>query len=254
MISRYEVILNGQPLSEVSEYILILDISYPPASIDFSKYRNAKRNGNRIYREYVDHRDVVVTFAIRAYSVQTRQAVCNDIQRWAKNGGILKTNDHVGQRLRCVLSSPPTIQSALKWTDPITMTFTAYALPFWEEDTPATVTLSGTDIRGSLTVPGSVDGGCFEVDAYPSGVLTSLTLMANNKILLLSGLSVESGTKVSISYDDNMIMSIKAGYSSILDKRTGVDDLPIKSGEINSVAFVSNVPCDVTFKGRGLWS
>ena len=254
MISRYEAVLNGQPLSAVSANILILDIAYPPANIDFSLYKGAKRHGNRVYREYVDHRDVVITFAIRAYSVQERQAICNAVQRWAKNGGILQTNDHEGQRLRCVLSTPPIIQSALKWTDPISMTFTAYSLPFWEENVPATLSLSGVSKSGSLYVPGSVDGANFEVVAVPSGLLSSVSFTANGKTLSLTGLSVLSGTKVSITYDDDMIMSIKAGNTSILNKRTGADDLPVKSGESNSVSFSANVSCAVTFKGRGLWA
>lgn len=254
MISRYEAVLNGKPLSAVSADILIMDIAYPPASISFSTYKGAKRHGNRVYREYVDHRDVVITFAIRAYGIQDRQAVCNAVQRWAKGGGVLQTNDHEGQRLRCVLSNPPTIQSALKWTDPISMTFTAYSLPFWEEITPATLSLSGTSASGFFYVPGSVDGANFEVDAVPSGALTALNLTANGKTLSLTGLSVASGTKVSIAYDDDMIMSIKAGNTSILNKRTGADDLPVKSGESNSVSFSANVSCAVTFKGRGLWA
>lgn len=254
MISRYEAVLNGLPLSAISANILILDIAYPPANIDFSLYKGAKRHGNRVYREYVDHRDVVITFAIRAYSVQERQAICNAVQRWAKKGGILQTNDHEGQRLRCVLSTPPTIQSALKWTDPISMTFTAYSLPFWEDLIPTTLSLSGTSGNGNLYVPGSVDGGFFEMDAVPSGTLNTLNLIANGKTLSLTGLSVASGTKVSIAYDNDMIMSIKAGNTSLLNKRSGADDLPIKSGESNSLSFSANVSCSVTFKGRGLWT
>lgn len=254
MISRYEAVLNGVPLSTISPNILILDIAYPPAQIEFSTYKGAKRHGKRVYREYVDHRDVIITFAIRAYSVQERQAICNAVQRWAKNGGVLQTNDHEGQRLRCVLSTPPTIQSALKWTDPISMTFTAYVLPFWEETIPTTLSLTGTTASGSVHVPGSVDGAYFEADAVPSGVLTALSFTANGKTISLSGISVASGTKVSITYDDDMIMSIKAGNTSLLNKRSGADDLPLKSGERNSLSFSANVSCNVLFKGRGLWA
>ena len=254
MISRYEAVLNGKPLSAISADILILDIAYLPAEINFSLYRGAKRHGNRVYREYVDHRDVIITFAIRAYGVQERQAICNAVQRWAKNGGILQTNDHEGQRLRCVLNSPPTIQSALRWTDPISMTFRAYSLPFWEDLIPTTLSLSGTSGNGNLYVPGSADGGFFEAEAVPGETLTTLNLTANGKTLSLTGISVESGTAVRITYDENMIMSIMAGSTSLLNKRSGADDLPLKSGENNSLSFSANVSCSVTFKGRGLWS
>ena len=254
MISRYEAVLNGQPLSAISADILILDISYPPASIDFSTYRGAKRHGNRVYRQYVDHLDVIITFAIRAYNTQKRQTICNAVQQWAKNGGILQTNDHSGQRLRCVLTTPPTIQSVLKWTDPISMTFTAYALPFWEEVFPSSLTLTGTSGSGTLFVHGSADGAFFEVDVTPANTLTTLNLVANGRTLSLTGISVAAGTVVKVAYDDDMIMSIKAGNTSLLNKRSGADDLPIKSGERNSLSFSANTSCTVSFKGRGIWA
>ena len=251
MISRYEAILNGKALSAISADILILDIQHPPVSIDFSTYKGAKRHGNRVYRKYIDHRDCVITFAIRAYDIRERQMICNAVQKWAKGGGVLQTNDREGQRLRCVLSQPPTIQSALRWTDTISMTFTAYALPFWEEIIPAEATLTGTSGSGSLFVPGSADGACFEVDVTPNGTLTTLNLIANGKTLSLTGISA-TGT-VKVAYDDDMIMSIKTGTTSLLSKRSGADDLPVISGERNSISFSANVSCNVKFKGRGLW-
>lgn len=254
MISRYEATLNGMPLSAISADILILDIAYPPAEISFSTYRGAKRHGNRVYREYVDHRDVTISFAIRSYDIVERQTICNAVQRWAKNGGVLQTNDHEGQQLRCVLLSPPSLQSAKKWTDPITLTFRAYAMPFWEDVIPTILTLSGTSKSGTLYVPGSVDGGCFEIEAVPSGTLTTLNLTTNGKTVTLSGISVSSGTAVKIEYDDEMIMSIKAGNTSLLNKRSGADDLPMLCGENNAVSFSANVSCSVTFKGRGVWA
>lgn len=254
MISRYEVYLNGNSLGAINDNILVLDIAYQPPEMAYDTYTVAKRNGSRIYRYYVSKSTVTITFEIHEYSTMMRQSICQQIQRWAKSGGILTTNDRDGQRLRCVCTQFPVIQSVKKWTEPLTITFTAYSQPFWEDVNQTTMTLTGTNESGTLILPGSIAENVMEVEATPSGTLTSLSLTANGKTLTLSGLSVASGTKVTISYVDDMIQSIKAGNTSILNKRTGVDDLLVNCGEPNSVGFTANVSTTVIFKARGLWA
>lgn len=253
MISRYEVVLNGQALSSISASILILDVQYATPSIKNETYSVAKRQGARLHRRYYDRASVTINFEIHEYGIANRMKVCNAVQRWAKNGGVLQINDREGQRLRCVCESFPVIKSALKWTDVLSVTFSAYSLPFWEEISPSVLTLTGTSGSGSLYVPGCVDEAFAEVDITAGGTLTSLTLTANGRTMTLSGISVSSGSVVKIAYDDEMIQSIKVGNTSLLTKRTGVDDLVFKCGESNSVSFTSNVSVTASFKVRGLW-
>lgn len=253
MISRYEVYLNGVALSSVNPDILILDVQYSPANFTTETYTTAKRQGARIHRRYVDKASVTVSFAIRKYGIQDRQTVCADVVAWAKNGGVLQTNDRNGQRLRCVCETFPVVQSVLRWTDPLTMTFSAYALPFWEEETPSVLHLTGTSDGGTLYVPGNIDGAMIEATVTANASLTSVNLSANGKTMILSGLSVASGETIVLSYDDEMIQSIKVGTTSILNKRSGPDDLLAIGGATNAFAFTSDADADVDFKVRGIW-
>lgn len=254
MIGRYEAILNDIALSSVAPEILILDINYAQPRIMYETYTSARRQGARIYRRSIDRTTVSISFEIHAYDTKRRQAICDAVQQWAKDGGILTTNDRVGQRLRCVCDMFPTINSVLKWTEPVTVAFSAYTIPFWEQDIPTTATLTaGTSGSAYMYVPGVVEDAVVEVEAVSGGALTSLSLTVNNRTLSLSGISVASGGKVVISYDDNMIQSIKTGSTSLLNKRTGVDDLLANCGKSNAIGFTSNVSCTVTFKVRGLW-
>jgi len=253
MISRYETVLNGQPLSSISADILILDINYSPPTFQNEVYTVAKRNGGRVYRRYVDRIQVTVSFAIRAYNIAERQQICNAIQQWARKGGILQINDREGQRLRCVCETLPVVSSALKWTDPLFVTFSAYSLPFWEEVVPSVLSLSGTSGSGSLWVPGCIDGALVEVDATANASVTSLDLTVNSRTLTLSDISISSGQVIKIAYDDEMIQSIKVGSTSLLAKRTGVDDLLVDCGQSNSFSFSSDASVNVDFKVRGLW-
>lgn len=253
MISRYEVTLNNVPLGGISPHILITDIRYTAPAIDNETFTVAKRQGARIHRRYVGKATVSIDFAIRAYDTRERHEICNRVAQWAKNGGVLWTNDRPGQRLRCVCDVFPVITSALKWTDTLSITFTAYALPFWEEIIPAMLTFTGTSGKGSLYVPGNVDGAMIEATIKANAALSTVTLKANDTSLTLSGLSVSSGQTIAIAYNDDMIQSIKVGSTSLLNKRTGDDDLLANCGEVNAVSVSANASVSVTFKARGLW-
>lgn len=253
MRSRYEAWLNGVALSSVNPDILILDIEYAPIDINNETFSVAKRQGARLHRRYIEKTSVNVSFAIRKYSIQERQSVCGDVVRWAKNGGVLTVNDRLGQRLRCICETFPVIESAMKWTEALRITFTAYALPFWEEEAPVTLHLTGTDEEGELYVPGNIDGAMIEVAVTANSALTTLALGANGKLINLNGLSVPSGGVIELKYNDEMIQSIKADGVSILNKRSGADDLLAICGGENSLAFASDADADVVFSVRGLW-
>lgn len=252
MMSRYEAILNGNALSNIRD-VLITDIQYSSPAIRTDYYSVAKRQGSRIRRRYVDKSSVTIAFMIRAYDIDDRQAICNDVVRWAKNGGVLETNERNGKRLRCVCDSFPAVTSALKWTDNLKITFAAYSLPFWEEKYPATLSLTGTSDTGALYVPGNIDEALIGATITANAAVSQVSLTANGKTMTLSGLSLSSGQTVVISYDDDLIQSIKTGTTSLLNKRTGADDLIAKCGESNSLSVSANASVTVEFNVRGLW-
>lgn len=253
MISRYEVFLNGVSLSSISPEILILDIQYPPTTIRNESFSLARRQGERISRRYIASNSVSVSFEIQSYDVQVRQSILSQIVKWAKNGGVLQTNDRLGQRLRCICESFPSITSAKNRTQEMQIVFSAHSLPFWEDVNPATLTLTGANTSGSLYVPGNVDGAFVEVTATANGALASIQFTAGSTNLTLSGINIASGGKIIIAYNDNMIQSIKTGNTSLLSKRTGNDDLLVNSGETSTFGVVANVACSVEYRVRGLW-
>lgn len=254
MISRYEAVLNGVSLSSISADILIHDISYSAPVFQDDTYSVAKRQGSRILKRDFESASVSISFEIHAYDVRNRQAICNAVCAWAKNGGVLKTNDREGQFLQCVCSQFPSVESARNWTDPLIVSFTAYAYPFWQEVNYSTLALSaGTSGSGTLWVPGSTNDALVEAEVKANASLSSVSLTVKGRTLSLTGLSVASGSTIVISYDTDGIQSIKAGSTSLLDKRSGVDDLLANCGESNSMSFSSSASVNVTFKVRGIW-
>lgn len=253
MISRYEVYLNDIALSKVHPDILILDIQHQPAQIRNTMYNVANRQGANVNKRYIDRASVVVTFEIHNYNIAQRQAIRDEIVKWAKDGGVLRTNDRIHQRLRCICETFPAVTSAKNWTDPLQIVFTAYDLPFWESLMPVELTLTGTTGSGTMYVPGTYGSALVEVTITANADITSVDLTVNGRTLTLSDLTVASGSKIRIRYDGRMIQSIKRGSTSLLKKRSGVDDLLADCGASNSFEFTASASVDVTFSVRGLW-
>lgn len=253
MRSRYSATLNNISLESIDADILILDIQYATPQFNDNTFSVAKRNGARFVDRIFETGEARIIFEIHSYSTQKRQAICNDIVRWAKNGGKLETSDRPGQFLQCVCTGFPTIESAKNWTDPLTVTFTAYAYPFWQEKESSVLALTGTSGSGTLFVQGNVDNALVSVDVKANASLSSVSLTVNGRTMTLSGLSVSTNSTVKIEYDDNAIQSIKVGTTSLLDKRTGVDDLLAKCGENNSISISASASVTATFKAKGMW-
>ena len=268
MISRYDAILNGVPLSSLSAAILITDISYTAPAVDYETFSIAKRHGARIYRRYVESAQVKISFAIREYNIRTRQEICNEIVRWARNGGILQCNDRQGQRLHCVCSSFPYIASAQKWTDNLSMTFTADTLPFWESTTETIVELtsSGGYVQSTVAIPGNIEAALVSATVvtanYPDPAegqdptqVTRLDFEAGGTAITLTGLTIGKKQTITIAYDENLIQSIKHGSTSLLGKRTAASDSDLMAACAENVRFRfrASAEATVTYKVRGLW-
>lgn len=254
MRSRYEAFLNGVALHSISPDIIIHDISYAQPSIKDETFSVAHRNGARLYKRSYSSATVEISFEIHAYSVAQRQEICQAICTWAKNGGELKTNDRDGLFLQCVCTEFPSIQSAMNWTDELSIVFTAYSVPFWQDVAQTSIAFTaGTSGSKSQYIGGNADGSFVEAEIVAGASLSSVSLTVNGRTLSLTGLSVSSGSTIKITYDTDGIQSIKVGTTSLLNKRSGVDDLLVNCGESNTFSFASSASVTVTLKVRGLW-
>lgn len=243
MITRYGVWLDSLPLHELDPTIYITDIQEQPPRMDVQTSPRAGGPGMFVTKRTRQSLSVVVRFAVREYDVTRRKAVMQKIIAWAKGGKYLAINDRPGQRLRVEVDTMPTITSALKWTQELSITFTAYAMPFWESDTPDIITTAGT---ASMLVQGDADTALVDAEIIPTGF--AVTVSAGNSSITLQGVS----GPVSLSHGDDGILRITSGGASILSKRTPAssDDLTAIPGQENTFAVTGG---EATFTARGRW-
>lgn len=257
MMTRYEAWLDKKSLSVIDPSIYILDIAYASPRFLTDTSDIPGRNGRRVSGRYARTTSVVITIEIHEHDTARRQEVCRRVQAWAMKGGMLTTNDRRGQRLRVICDSPPDIASALKWTQPIKMTMTAYEQPFWEDEYPRTATLTGTSDSASLYVPGI--GAQTRVEASvrnaSGGTIEALTLAAGGTTMKFKGLALANGETLEIGYDENDLLTIHVGGTSKMSCRTGDsdDDLMADTGAHVALSVSAGADVSATFRARGLY-
>lgn len=240
MITRYGAWLDNLPLSGIDPTIIITDIDEHTPAVDVLTASRALGDGLRVTRRTRQSLSVAVKFMIREYGVARRKDILQRVITWARLGKYLSISDRPGQRLRVELDSVPTITSALKWTSVITLTFIAYACPFWEEDTPVTRTGGG-----KMYVPGDAEKAFVDVSIQPTS--SNVTVKAGDTSITLQGVS----GKIDITHEDG-VLRIMSGSTSLLSKRTAAssDDLWVTPGQENTFSISGGT---ATFSVRGVW-
>lgn len=253
--TRYMCAINGQGLQDLDPTIFITDIQESSPKLRANTVSNAFYDGLRLMRMHRQSLAVSVSFCVREYDTARRKSVAEKACEWAKDGW-LTINDRPGQRLYVVCDKLPVIPSALKWTDTLTIGFTAYALPYWQEAIPATATYTGTNGNANLSPAGNRD--CYleaEITAT-GGTVNTLTIAVNGKSYAFSGLGLAKGKSLSIGYDDeNHLQFMRIGDVSAFSTRTAAsaDDLMLRPKKVNAITVTANTAVMAVFKARGLW-
>lgn len=251
MITRYDCMMDGVALSSVAPSIYVLDIQESAPRYVEELSARPIRPGQRVLRRVRESLAVTVTIAIREYDVTRRKNVCSHIAAWAQ-GKYLSINDRPDQRLLVVCSTPPTVASALKWTESIRMTFTAYEIPFWEEVYPVrTATTTGS---ATLRPVGTVEAVPLLAEITAQSAIDTLSISVNGGSYAFSGLGMAAGDVLTIGYEDG-VQVMRVGAESALSKRTpeSSDDLYVRCGEANKITITADGSYSAVFSARGCW-
>lgn len=258
MISRYSVWLNDVSLAEISPSIYVSDIGYQAASVARNTSRLAATDGEYSGNsEYFAPNKITVSFVVREYNTQRRQEVIQNVIAWAANVGWLKTSDRFGQKIYVKMSRLPIVTSVMSWLDVLSVEFTAFDYPFWQDENALSITLNQGE-NGEIWVNGE-HSTCVEVEATAQANITTMSFVCNGKSIVLEGLTLENGDKVKIMYtDEHHIQRIFKGDSftvsnSLLDKRTptSVDDLIANVGN-NTFSFAADGDASCVYYIKGV--
>lgn len=257
MRSRYMAALDGVELSAIAPEIIVTDITHNAPVREVRASDIAGRNGKLYTRTVTSSTGVTVSFEIHTPDVRRRALIMEDVQRWAMPGGVLTTSDRPDRVLRVVCESLPTIGSAQKWTGVCSIGFVAYAVPFWEDEAPRRVTISGNGSK-NLFVPGFAAPASVEatVKNTGSGAISSVTLTAGDTSMTFEGLALGAGQTMTIAHDARGLLTARIGGTSVLDKRTAAssDELELEPGKNATLSVTTNGTASTTFEVRGRYA
>jgi len=250
-MKRYQVWLDGQSLHNIDPSIRILDVQEHTPATRLDAVPRAMGDGLHATHSHREALRVTVTFVIREPKPLRRKSTMQKIRAWAQAGGMMQLNDRAGQRLSVEAEALPSIQSALKWTEPCTVTFIARAVPYWEESFPVETTAT------ALTPPG--DAPTCPVDlrwtSQHSGAIT-LSVETPLSRVVFSGMPVSPGQELLIAHLQGVLVATLDGQD-VLSYRTpeSSDDLLITCGRRNSISVTvdGEAATGYTLSARGRW-
>lgn len=246
--------LNGHGLEEIGPGILLTDAREHAPRIRQRQWRPAGREGLLMGPCRRESLTVTLVMELHEPSPERRKARCRDIARWALPGGWLTLSDRPGQRLRVRCDAPPTLTSALQWTQPVTVSFTACASPYWEDALLTTAILpSGTAGEAAIRLPGDVPAPV-SVEAIASGEVNELTLTVGEQSIRLMNLGLQPGETLRLFRDEDGTACVRIaggqGERSALDRRDplSAEELWLNPGETVRARYAADGAAVVRFR------
>ena len=262
MIMKRRVALNGQQLDQVDSRIVISAIEPGDGKESISATDRAGGYGQRVTTEHRSSMDLIVRFRIleRGKSVSgmtNRASVLEAVNAWAAAGGVLTVNYKPGRRLNVKMVQAPGEGSLWDYTKEYAIVFRAYAVPYWEDSTETSETVSGMDAieTGEVTILGSGPAQANVTFTNGSGsTIDSMSLHTGDSEMAFSSLGLENGESLVIDHNKNLVrIRIYDGstYRSAMAKRTSgsADDLIMTPG-INYCGYNAAANCTMTVSWR----
>ena len=247
------VALGGQQLDQVDEAVVIRSIDTGATRETVQAVSRMGGSGQRVTGRHWDTIDVSVNYAINIPKKQqtARRAVFDAVNAWAMAKGWLTVNYMTGKRLWVDSVTLPGSADLWDWAEEFTITFRAYAVPFWQDVDPVTST------GESITVPGMTETVCDAEIVNESGAtINTLSLTIGGSVFNFTNLGLADEEKLKITHENAVLyIRIYTGNTArrALSKRTsGSDDLYVKPGA-NAIAITGgDVSAVISCYGRYL--
>lgn len=232
--------------------VILQAVSEDAPGMELTTGARPGRSGTRLLVRKRTELQVSMQVAIRErFDLGRRTAIIQALAAWA-DGSVLEMSNHPGQRLHVKCTSFAAPGEVRNWAEPVRIGVTAYEIPFWEDSVPSSWTASGSTATETLHVTGTAPAPVDVTLSPTADTLTGFSLTVAGQTLTLAGLSVGTSASVVIDHDALDLIRIRTGTTSLLDKRTGADDLIATPGAC-AVSYTASTACSLTLTVRGRW-
>ena len=257
MILMHRVALGGVQLDSIDSRIMVKGVATQAASEKPGTAQKAT-DGLRYNGTKRESLDVTVRIGLRIYDdeMDEREELMEAVNAWAKKlPGWITTTQKPGRRFWAEAVRTPAPGDPAEWTNEFTYTFTAYALPWWEDSEKTSVTMTeGDEVEDTLDMPGSTDTVAEVTIQNTSGyTINQITITVNNTEMTFTGLGLANNGYFTL--DHQLVKGVYAlrariGNTSKLNCMSGDDELILHPGE-NEISYSADGDVIATFSARG---
>lgn len=242
------VALDGVQLDSVDGRILIQSIETAAGREQISAVSLAGGAGSRVTGKHRDYVDIVVKFSIneKSYRPEARDEVLEKVNTWAAAGGWMTVNYKPDRKIRVIAEQLPGEGDIRNRGNSYAITFRAYGVPYWQEDTGTVVRIQNTQsVTRQVGLGGNQDAPAeFSFQNTSGSAVNTLSISCGGHSIAFSGLGLASGETLEIDHEDDgerclqriRIRSTGGTYRSAMDKRSGSDEIMMKPG-VNNVSI-----------------
>ena len=254
---KRRVALNNVQLDAVDSRICISSVEPGDGKENISAVDAAAGYGQRITGNRRSMVDMVVKFRIHekgktTAGLQARSEVLEKVNAWAAPGGALTVNYRPGRRLNVILAQAPGEGSLWDFTKEFQITFRAYAIPFWEDNTQSSKQID-TDASGETTI---TTGGSaktqidFTMLNTSGSTINTASITAGGQTMTFADLGLANGETLTIDHTADGLLRIRilgtgGAYRSAMAARSGANDFLIDAGT-RTVSYSAGGNCTVT--------
>lgn len=257
MPRHVEAWLDGVSLSTVGPF-LIQSVTEEAPALGIGEYERPGRHGSGVSGIRRQSLKVSLELAVRErFYLAGRSGAQEALAAWAR-GSVLMLSSRPQRLLRVRCTGVPALGNIRNYTEIIKIEFTAFEVPYWEDQVPTRLALSYDPQTpdtgaGSLYVPGTADTPVC-VSVTPLAALTELTVSAGGSTVALTGLNVAAGETLRLTRDVLDNLAILHGQASVLPSRTAAsaDDLLVQPG-LAAVVLTADAPLNVDVYVKGRW-
>lgn len=239
MYTYIRAALHGEWLHELHPDIVIQKINEDAPQMDTTTAQVGQRTiliGRRR-----DTLSVSIVFTIRNHirDYRGRAEILSLVNAWAMQDGDLAVSYRPDQVLHVHCTDLPAAGAMDDWTTEYAITFTAYAVPHWEDESVSSWTyISTTRATAAIDVPGNARTPlCLSATSTASGAITWLEVATGGQLIRFEGISMSRGDRLVIRYADSglqelLIIRASGAGESVIGKRTtdSADELLLHPG------------------------
>lgn len=262
MILSRRVTMDGIQLDSLDSRIIISGIEEDVPGETRNALDIYGRIGSRQTFEHINSKRVTVKFLlkVRKGNFADRNEILEKITKWARYGSELRSSTRPGRKIRVRCTAIPKPTDPRNWTSEYSMTFEAREKPYWENTTIVKAT-GTTRSSGSVTLEldGNLDNRVtIEARNMSGAVINNMTLECGEDSISFTGLGLAAEETLKIGYSNEDVQSIRItgadGKSrSVMDKRTGSDDLRAEPGSV-TVSYTAQRAIQLTAACTGRYA